>query len=85
MDKVKKAWAKVADVDRRGGIAGHDSPHNGERPCSHCADLRELMLAVHYEVCEWTFDLKNTGGYRCGTDGGYCERAKALKELEKEA
>lgn len=43
---IEATWAVIADVNRRGGIKSHDSPHGTHHPCEHCDDLRAALIAV---------------------------------------
>ena len=47
MTTIEETFAVLCDVNRRGGIIGHDSSHDEPvRPCPACENVRAAMLAV---------------------------------------
>ncbi len=53
MTTIEETWAMLCDVNRRGGIIGHDSPHDEPvRPCPACENVRAALLAVLEEALE---------------------------------
>ena len=89
MATVKEAWAKLTDTKQDSGVRGHELTgglaHHGAAhdpmTCPHCADIRELMLAVHVDACESFVMETGKATLECGKDGWDCPKAKALKEL----
>ena len=89
MDKVKEAWDEyvtdflgaIQDAEDRG--SGHSLRGSQPWPLQRA---RELMLAVHDEACEVAGMIVGESDVTkdCG-DGWLCERAKAIKELAREA
>ena len=84
MTKVEEAFAVLCDVNRQGGVQGHDLPHNDSewRSCPACGNVRAGFLAAHVEACE-AYKAKT---HPDGTDepcGGrwYCERGEEIRKL----
>ena len=61
-EKLEEAFAVLCDTNRKGGIVGHDSPHENKlRPCPACENIRALALAV---LDEFQFSEMNYTDFR---------------------
>lgn len=85
---VQEAYAVLCDINRKGGIQGHDNPHDElHRRCPACEHVRDVALAAHVEACH-TYVLVDGGWHgkvlrqlaSCG-DGAYCGIARDIIRL----
>ena len=77
MTTIEETFAVLCDVNRRGGIIGHDSSHDEPvRPCPACENVRAAMLQAHSDACTQCL-------YRSqGAERAECAGYRRIEELK---